>query len=74
MFSPCLEMPSLTIPFPSSYAALSSVHVTSHDWDIHSIHTHRVCTTHPFYEGLVFVLPLDSSIAPGMLSGMWRPL
>lgn len=73
MFSPCSERPSLTIPSPSSYTALSPLHVTSHDWDIHSTRMRTVCTTHPLYEGLVFVLPLAASIAPGMPSGMWRP-
>lgn len=72
MFSTCSERPSLTIP--SSYTALSPLHVTSHDRDIHSTLTRRVCTTDPLYEGLVIVLPLAASIAPGMPSGMWRPI
>lgn len=72
MFSSCSERPSLTIP--SSYTALSPLHVTSHDRDIHSTHTRRVCTTHLLYEGLAIVLPLAASIAPGMPSSMWRPI
>lgn len=64
MFFPCSERPSLTIPAPSSYTALSPLYVTSHDWDIHSTCMRRVCTTHPLYEGLVFVLPLAVLIAP----------